>query len=349
MPSKEVRQTMAFSADFPDLTQKLFQSFLSDYYFVSVTPLNASPQESPQQKRRKIIRKDGGQKLLAMQNEALKSQLELMVKVAESVTNTIIDETEETIAKQALGSLHELEIWRHQGSNAAKVKPCSCLIPAAQKALRTLVPSDHHGRCALMRGAEVTSVDAITNMKLWKQYGFKRSEMVETLEDRRQCPWVENISPEVTKLQKCFPHVRLNDAANEVLLLHGTTEDNAMCVVREGFDDRLSHRHLYGRGIYLTTDPCKAMEYCNDGPIKCILVARVILGHPFLADGPMKNSDRPPEVTHLPGIRHDSVIARPGIKNGKSGSKGRQVHWEFVVPRGDLQIYPELIVKFKLP
>ena len=31
---------------------------------------------------------------------------------------------------------------------------------------------------------------------------------------------------------------------------------------------------------------------------------------------------------------------------GKHLRQGRQTHWEFVVPRGDLQIYPALIVHF---
>merc|ERR1711957_633057 len=118
--------------------------------------------------------------------------------------------------------------------------------------------------------------------------------------------------------------------------------------MQEGFDDRMTRRHFYGRGVYFTTDSCKALEYCDKGPAKCIIVARVILGHPFIAKGPMKNSERPPAVDDLPGIRHDSVIAIPGIPNGRNGTGGRQLHWEFIVPRGDLQIYPELLVKFKL-
>ena len=43
-------------------------------------------------------------------------------------------------------------------------------------------------------------------------------------------------------------------------------------------------------------------------------------------------------VDRLPGARHDSVIARPGIPNGHPDW---QVHWEFVVP--DVQAYSDFL------
>ena len=105
-----------------------------------------------------------------------------------------------------------------------------------------------------MRGATVISVDAVVNVQLWRQYDFKRSRVVQSLQHRRGCPWAKDIAPGITRLQECFPHLCLNVGANEVLLLHGTTEENATSIMREGFDDRLTHRHLYGRGVYFTTD-----------------------------------------------------------------------------------------------
>ena len=73
--------------------------------------------------------------------------------------------------------------------------------------------------------------------------------------------------------------------ANEVLCIHGTTKESASHIANQGFDDRLGNRELYGRGIYCTTDACKAAQYCNFGEGGCIILARALLGHPFLANG----------------------------------------------------------------
>jgi hypothetical protein len=71
------------------------------------------------------------------------------------------------------------------------------------------------------------------------------------------------------------------------------------------------------------------------------VVLNMTLRHPFLAEGPMRDHQRPPLVDQH-DVPHDSVIARPGIPNGqgkcKGKGKGLQMHWEFVIPRGDLQI-----------
>merc|ERR1712129_157773 len=142
--------------------------------------------------------------------------------------------------------------------------------------------------------------------------------------------------------------IKLERWANEVVLLHGTTADVADKIAKQGFDERLCERGLYGRGVYFTTDFCKTLQYCDVGTSKCVLVARVILGHPYMAQGPMETHERPPEVEEC-GVPHDSTVARPGTPKGRAKGKGKrphQIHWEFVVPRGDLQIYPELIVRF---
>ena len=52
--------------------------------------------------------------------------------------------------------------------------------------------------------------------------------------------------------------------------------------MQEGFNDRLSAREAYGRGIYLTTDSCKAKQCFNKAvksPLEeSIFIARAILG-----------------------------------------------------------------------
>ena len=241
----------------------------------------------------------------------------------------------------------ELEAWRHQVPGPAKVHMRPHLIPQVQEMLRKLVPYNHHSDCAKMRNAVVATVQCVTNMQLWKRYNFTRQEFSDSLRQRHDCPWATTIAPQVQQLEELLEYPHLERCANEVLLLHGTADDNVAHILQEGFDDRLSQRKLYGPGIYFTTDACKAAQYCGHGATGCIIIARVLLGHPFLAEGPLPKTERPPLVERH-GVPHNSVIARPGIPNGKGKAKGKgkQVHWEFVVPRGDLQIYPELIIRF---
>merc|ERR1712194_70600 len=96
---------------------------------------------------------------------------------------------------------------------------------------------------------------------------------------------------------------------------------------REGFDDRLNDpkRMLYGHGLYFSTESCKCAQYCGHGDIGYFILARVVLGHPYMATGPMKTHGRPPMVDGY-GVPHDSTIAQPGIVNNQSGDT--QVHWE---------------------
>ena len=81
-----------------------------------------------------------------------------------------------------------------------------------------------------------------------------------------------------------------------MFLLHVTDPKTAESIVKQGFDDRLCSRCLYGRGVYFTTEPCKAVQYCgnagNPGG-RTMILARVLLGHPFLAEGPMETHQRP--------------------------------------------------------
>merc|ERR1711971_905223 len=110
-----------------------------------------------------------------------------------------------------------------------------------------------------------------------------------------------------------------------------TLDDDA----NEGFDGRLAGRDLYGAGLYFTMDFCKAATYGMNRSSGCTILARVVLGHPYMATGPMKSHKRPP-IAEPHGVPHDSVIARPGIPNGLSRG---QLHWEFVVPSE--QAFPE--------
>ena len=124
--------------------------------------------------------------------------------------------------------------------------------------LRALVPPDHFDQCSRMRQAVVTEVQEVANMALWIQYKTKRQQIAERLSGSRDCPWASVVAPGVDVLRGYLPHAVLERCANEVLCIHGTTKESASHIANQGFDDRLGNRELYGRGIYCTTDACKA-------------------------------------------------------------------------------------------
>merc|ERR1712012_471629 len=222
------------------------------------------------------------------------------------------------------------------------------LVPEIQALLRGRVPLHHEMPCARMRQAEVTRVHAVINMPLWIQYKARRQQFVEALRARQNCPWAHHLLP-MEEFRRHVPHVDLERGANEVLCLHGTTLQSSDHIANQGFDDRLGGRELYGHGIYCTTDSCKAAQYAKFGDGGCIILARALVGHPFLATGPRKGEKRPPMVPNNP-VPHDSVIALPGIPNGQpkgSNGQGLQTHVELVLPSA--QLYPEYVISFRCP
>lgn len=68
----------------------------------------------------------------------------------------------------------ELETWRHQNDTSVALHPRSHLVPVLQRILRELVPESHDAECDRVRTAVVTSVEAVANMPLWRQYAFRR-------------------------------------------------------------------------------------------------------------------------------------------------------------------------------
>eukprot|EP00933_Yihiella_yeosuensis_P017144 TRINITY_DN14401_c1_g3_i3.p1 TRINITY_DN14401_c1_g3~~TRINITY_DN14401_c1_g3_i3.p1 ORF type:complete len:785 (-),score=114.07 TRINITY_DN14401_c1_g3_i3:155-2509(-) len=249
----------------------------------------------------------------------------------------------------------DMETWKTTlGSPAA-----ACFDPAVarrpflkepvQSMLKSVLPTDfnwhQHPKCWQACNVEVQFVEQVTNVSLWKKYSLSKSEISNTLRNRRDCPWAQNVAPGVKPIAEHLDFLTLDSSANEVLLFHGTSCKNEQQIVRQGFDDRLSGdgRDLYGQGLYLTSDFCKALQYCKHPSDKglCLFIVRAVLGHPYMTKGPRKSSKRPPIVEPY-GIPYDSVIARPGISNGQQ----EQAHWEFVVPSA--QAYPELLVHFKV-
>ena len=102
------------------------------------------------------------------------------------------------------------------------------------------------------------------------------------------------VAPTVEDVARFFPRVNLDAYANEILLLHRTHQSSATKIMQQGFDQRLAQRRLYGRGIYFTAESCKARQVGKrHHDTSCIMLTRVVLGHPFMAEGPMTKHERP--------------------------------------------------------
>ena len=214
-----------------------------------------------------------------------------------------------------------------------------------QKALVEACPPDHYAVCSRMRNVSITGLQQICNVRIWKDYEFRKEQVRKELEGREAVPIVASNLPSLV-----CKWAHLDRKINEILLLHGTTQDKIEQIASFGFDERLARENgLYGQGVYFTDQSCKGLQYsgANYGHTGCFIVARVILGHPINAVGPLKSLKVEPLVdqTNPCKGRCHSVIAHPGIPNGKGMQK--QVHREYVLFNG-AQAYPEFIVNFKI-
>ena len=105
----------------------------------------------------------------------------------------------------------------------------------------------------------------------------------------------------------------LAEDVDEKILLHGTSWESANIIVQNGFDNRVSHRGLYGDRNYFASEACKSHQYtcqvhkpgCNCRHERTLIIARVALGDPYLAR----------EVECRPGPER----RRPPVKSEKQG------------------------------
>ena len=238
------------------------------------------------------------------------------------------------------------ETWRT--SHQLQTKICTELnqqdafFLSIRQALVEACPKNHHGVCSHIRNISITGLQQICNVRIWKDYEFRKEQVRKDLEGREAVPIVvTNLPPRVCK----WAH--LDRKINEILLIHGTTQDKIDQIASFGFDERLARESgLYGQGVYFTDQSCKSFQYsgAKRQDSGCLIIARVILGHPCEARGPLKQLKVEPLVdpTNPCKGRCHSVIAHPGIPNGNGMQK--QVHREFVLFNG-AQAYPEMIVK----
>jgi len=238
--------------------------------------------------------------------------------------------------------------YLHDNDEKFKLYTRTDLVAQAQRTLRIMAEKCASPLCKNMRDIQVTGVQAVMNMDLWNKYMLMRQQTVKALKNRQGCPQISEIAPDTLQLQGISPPCPpLEAAANEVLLLHGASPETALRIARHGFDERMSRRGRHGRGVHLTCNGCKAALACQGKG--CIVVSRVTVGHPFIVEGPTASFDHPPEVHDCDhGPLHDSIVAQPGISiDEPGGGKVTQRHWEFIVTRGDQQIFPELLIHFE--
>eukprot|EP00435_Cladocopium_sp_Y103_P057142 s1260_g19.t1 len=238
-----------------------------------------------------------------------------------------------------------LEAWRTsrqlQTRICTKLSNVDGIFYTIQKALIGACPTDHHGDCLRMRNFSITGIQQICNVRIWKDYEYRKEQVRKELDGHHRVPAVTGGLP----LQACS-WAHLDERINEMLLIHGTTVDKINEIANFGFDERLARqRGLYGQGVYFTDQSCKSLQYtgAKRGNSGCFIIARVILGHPFGARGPLKQLKVEPLVDHNDPSkgRCHSVIAKPGTPHGGQ----QQVHREFVLFDG-AQAYPEMIVHF---
>jgi len=241
------------------------------------------------------------------------------------------------------------EAWRT--SRQLQTKICTelnhqdAIFLSIRQTLVEACPKNHYGDCSRIRNVSITGLQQICNVRLWKDYEFRKEQVRKELEGHEAVPIVaSNLSPGVCK----WAH--LDKDINEILLIHGTTQDKIDQIASFGFDERLARESgLYGQGVYFTDQSCKSLQYSRAdwGNTGCFIIARVILGHPFDAPGPLKSLKVEPLVDPINPCkgRCHSVIAHPGVPNGNGMQK--QVHREYVLFNG-AQAYPEMIVNFKI-
>ena len=112
--------------------------------------------------------------------------------------------------------------------------------------------------CSIINRASIKAVYRIENFALWRKYTLRVRSLQEdharlgvqakevkfkSGDATLSLPWVISALDMGSSLQS---------AANEHLLLHGTSWDKADSIVRSGFDFRRCDRGMYGDGVYFS-------------------------------------------------------------------------------------------------
>ncbi|EKX46950.1 hypothetical protein GUITHDRAFT_107301 [Guillardia theta CCMP2712] len=191
----------------------------------------------------------------------------------------------------------------------------------------------------------VDRVLRIENHLSWKAYSWQRDVVAEQLKKNGV-----KQEPTAVATARSWMHqsLQLHEGSNEVLLLHGTPAEQVSKIVEEGMlDERMfSSGGIFGGGIYLAENSSKADEYCDPDPDgSCwMFLVRTVLGQPFMALAPRRDSRRPPRIEGTPRL-YDSVI---GLSRQQAPRACRGIHREFVV-YDRRQAYAEFLIGQSVP
>eukprot|EP00899_Mesostigma_viride_P006427 jgi/Mesvir1/15786/Mv03352-RA.1 len=168
-----------------------------------------------------------------------------------------------------------------------------------------------------MFGLDVTGIQRIQNPRLWRKYVTERSSM---LHDKV----LATSSPHALMLPPYDLH--------ESLLYHCSKQPDHTKICGEGLDHRLSNTGTFGRGIYLTDDPRKAVIY--SGNTGKLYICAALLGDALAVPSRHDHCEWRREPEKVPedrrtcdDVRFDSVIGRRASTGGGTGAN------EFVLYR----------------
>ena len=102
----------------------------------------------------------------------------------------------------------------------AELPQGDALFSLLQAAIRGACPDDHFDDCNLARSICITGLEQIRNVRLWKNYEFRREQLQRELAGK----WV---SPVVSKFFAC-DWVQVDPLINEILVIHGTLPDTRL-------------------------------------------------------------------------------------------------------------------------
>jgi hypothetical protein len=237
--------------------------------------------------------------------------------------------------------------WKIKSTEHYKLFNNTFMIEDLQKLIRNSVRKQCQTGCKGRDGdgrgttsAIVTQVLRIENGQLWKRYCEKKKVLMSA----RKLIKSQKLEAKSTEISKLFLDgqgrdcIQLNETINELFLFHGTKEEYARSIAKDGFDpSRCSG--LYGAGTYCADYSCKSMQYAGGetpapGALRCFLVCRVLMGLAYKTKIELSKATEP----IFEGKRFDSVFAGEGAAN-----HGKQEHNEYVTYEKD-QVYPEYLV-----
>jgi len=189
---------------------------------------------------------------------------------------------------------------------------------------------DRPAGTAMPAGFEVVEARRIEDSTMWARYARKCHEI-----QARGCKGLAvRTTPELRPAAQC----QLNEGANEVYLLHGTSLESAEGIAHSGFRLDLAGSAMgaaFGKGAYFAECITKSDEYARpDAEMRCAMVlCRVCLGEVYR----VQDFDPEGELRVLNSGKYDSLL---GDREARVGT-----FREFVVYEPQ-QIYPEYIITY---